>query len=145
MKAVTLLTKSIVINRFLFKRLYKTQIAGLENAPKDEGFIWRVTTRASWIPFVGCSPDRPICYFARDTLFKKGFVNWLLHELYSIPIKRDASSDPGMKTVFKGSQARRRPSMFPEGTRSKDGTPNPKRRRTDGLQSQRDSPPGARL
>ena len=111
---------AVFLCRLLFTGFYKTEVAGIENIPRDRGFIL-ACNHQSFLdpPMAGCFLHRPIAYFARDTLFKKGFVSWLLKELYAIPVKRDAPSDvTAIKTVLKILKQGGGVLFFPEGTRS---------------------------
>ena len=94
---------AVFLCRLLFTGFYKTEVSGIENIPRNRGFIL-ACNHQSFLdpPMVGCFLNRPIAYFARDTLFKKGFVSWFLKQLYTIPVRRDAPSDVNaIKTVLK--------------------------------------------
>ena len=108
--------------RLLFTGIYKTEIAGLENIPRDRGFIL-ACNHQSFLdpPIAGCFLHRPIAYFARDTLFKRGLISWLLKQLYAIPVKREAPNDvTAIKTVLKILKQGGGVVFFPEGTRAND-------------------------
>ena len=111
---------AVSICRLLFTGFYKTEVSGIENIPRNRGFIL-ACNHQSFLdpPMVGCFLNRPIAYFARDTLFKKGFVSWFLKQIYTIPVKRDAPSDVNaIKTVLKILKQGGGVLFFPEGTRS---------------------------
>lgn len=115
--------------REAFIGLWRGQIVGLEHVPKTGGFIL-VANHVSYLdpPFLGSFIPRAIFYFARDTLFRPGFMRWLLGALHCIPIRRDAKSDvSAIKNFFKILDSGEGIVMFPEGTRSPDGRLQPVR------------------
>lgn len=75
-------------------------------------------------PLVGMCVGRPCTYLARHTLFRVPGLGWLIHRVGAFPIDRDAGKD-GLTAVLKLLAEGRRVVMFPEGTRSPDGTFQP--------------------
>lgn len=75
-------------------------------------------------PLVGMCVGRPCTYLARHTLFDVPGLAWLIRSLGAVPIDRDAGKD-GLVAVLKLLDEGRRVVMFPEGTRSPDGTFQP--------------------
>lgn len=110
--------------RSIVEWLLRGEVAGLHNIPKTGGFLI-ASNHLSFLdpPAIGALVSRPISYFARDTLFKPGFADWLLRSLNSIPVKRDADSDiSAMKRVLNLLKKEGEGLLFfPEGTRSLDG------------------------
>jgi cytidylate kinase len=101
---------------------------GLRNVPKTGGVIV-ASNHASYIdpPAVGaCTYRTRMTHFmARDTLFKKGFMNWFLHKVGVIPLDRDKGDIKAMKTAIALLKDGASVALFPEGTRSLDGTLQP--------------------
>ncbi len=116
------------IARFLtlsfYEGLMRCDVAGREHIPPSGPFII-AANHLSFIdpPVIGASVlTRPIHYFARDSLFKPGFANWLLTQLNAIPYKRDSDGDVGaMKKILKILQQGEGLLLFIEGTRSVTG------------------------
>ena len=110
--------------RSVIEWLLKAEVAGLHHIPQTGGFLV-ACNHLSFLdpPAIGALISRPISYFARDTLFKPGFVDWLLRSLNSIPVKRDADSDiTAMKRTLNLLKKEEEGLLFfPEGTRSLDG------------------------
>lgn len=106
----------------------KIRFYGLQNVPKTGGVII-ASNHASYIdpPAVGaCTYRTRMTHFmARDTLFKKGFMNWFLHKVGVIPLDRDKGDVKAMKTAIALLKAGASVALFPEGTRSVDGTLQP--------------------
>ena len=109
-----------VVNRY--------KIYGLNNIPETGGVII-ASNHASYIdpPVVGASSrkTRMTHFMARDTLFKKGFMNWFLHKVGVIPLDREKGDIKAMKTSIALLKAGAAVALFPEGTRSEDGTLQP--------------------
>jgi 1-acyl-sn-glycerol-3-phosphate acyltransferase len=75
-------------------------------------------------PLVGMSVGRPCTYLARKGLFEVPGLGWLIRRLGAVPIDREAGKD-GLMAVLRLLEEGRRVVMFPEGTRSPDGTFQP--------------------
>ena len=106
----------------------RIKLYGLQNVPKTGGVIV-ASNHASYIdpPAVGaCTYRTRMTHFmARDTLFKKGFMNWFLHKVGVIPLDRDKGDIKAMKTAIALLKDGASVALFPEGTRSLDGTLQP--------------------
>ena len=112
---------------FVYDAFFRGQIVGVENLPKEGPFIV-ASNHASHLdpPAVGCHIPRQLAFFARKTLWKRGFATWWLNGVGAIPVDRDGTSDIGaMKNVLRALQAGKVITLFPEGTRSPDGTLQP--------------------
>ena len=72
-------------------------------------------------PLVGVAYNGDIHYLARSTLFQ-GFFSWLLPRWNAVPVDRDAADLKSMKTILRTLKEGKRVLMFPEGTRSEDGS-----------------------
>ncbi len=76
-------------------------------------------------PFVGQAFDEPIHYFARKTLFDHPVAGWILREWQSIPIDQDKPDASSLKATIRFLRQGEKVLIFPEGTRSPDGTLQP--------------------
>lgn len=76
-------------------------------------------------PFVGQAFDEPIHYFARKTLFDHPIAGWILRKWQSIPIDRDKPDASSLKATIRFLRQGEKVLIFPEGTRSPDGTLQP--------------------
>ncbi len=111
------------IIRVLFDIAFRGEVVGLENLPRDSGFIVSCN-HASHLdpPLVGCHIPRQMCFFARKTLWKPGFASWWLDTVGTIPVDRDGGSDiHAMKRVLRAIADGKVLILFPEGTRTPDG------------------------
>lgn len=100
-------------------------VAGEGNLPRDTGFLL-ASNHASFAdpPVIAAAvPARiQIYFFARKTLFK-GWFGSLISTLHAIPVDRDADGDlAAFRRVFEILKAGHPLLVFPEGTRSADGS-----------------------
>ena len=97
---------------------------GLENIPRTGAFLLACNHNSFLDPLIaGCLLPRQIYFFARKTLFDSPCWRWLLSRLRTIPIDREGGSDiTAFKHVFATLRAGNGLLVFPEGTRSSEGT-----------------------
>lgn len=108
----------------IYGMFFRGEVAGLEHLPKEGSFLI-AANHASFLdpPFIGGQVSRQIAYFARKTLWKPGFASWWLDEVGTIPVDRDGGQDvSAIKRVLKALKEDKGLILFPEGTRSADGT-----------------------
>ncbi|HJW71763.1 MAG TPA: lysophospholipid acyltransferase family protein [Geothrix sp.] len=70
---------------------------------------------------IGAAFRKPIYYLARKTLFK-GFLGWLLPRIQVLPVDLGKGDLASMKRILGLLKQGERVLLFPEGTRSPDGT-----------------------
>ncbi len=106
--------------------LFRGEIAGLENLPADGGFLL-ASNHASHLdpPFVGAVLPHQLAFFARKSLWKPGLASWWLDSVGAIPVERDSADLAAIKRVIATLRDGRPIVLFPEGTRSPDGTLQP--------------------
>lgn len=110
--------------RVTYDVAFRGEVVGLENLPRDGGFLL-AANHASFIdpPLIGCQIPRQIAYFARKTLWRGGFASWWLDTVGTIPVDRDGGQDiSAIKRVLKALREERALILFPEGTRTPDGS-----------------------
>lgn len=108
----------------IYGMFFRGDVIGAENLPASGGFVV-AANHTSFLdpPFIGCQVPRQIAYFARKTLWKGGFSSWWLDSVGTIPVDRDGGQDvSAIKRVLKAIKDERGLILFPEGTRSLDGT-----------------------
>ena len=71
---------------------------------------------------VGMAFDRRLNYLARDTLFGFAPFRWLINSLDAIPIDREGLGMAGLKETLRRLKRDELVLIFPEGTRTRDGT-----------------------
>lgn len=94
---------------------------GAHNIPAEGSLIILSNHQSNADPvFIAAGSRRPLCYFARKTLFVGPF-GWLIRILDAIPIDRDGGGIAGLKETLKRLKAGKGIVIFPEGTRTTDG------------------------
>ncbi|MDA0848503.1 MAG: lysophospholipid acyltransferase family protein [Verrucomicrobia bacterium] len=105
-----------------FTTFHDHTASGLHNIPKTGPIIF-ASNHSSFYdpPVIGIKSPRPIHYLARDTLFK-GFFGECLQAIGTIPIARGTADVTSIKAIFKALKKGEATAIFPEGTRSLDGS-----------------------
>jgi 1-acyl-sn-glycerol-3-phosphate acyltransferase len=110
-----------------YQMLFRGDVSGLENLPRQGGYIV-AANHASHLdpPIVGLFIPRQVSFFARKTLWKRGFASWWLNLVGTIPVDRDGGmSLDAIKRVLQTLSRGRAVIVFPEGTRSATGELQP--------------------
>ena len=113
--------------RFLFRvyfRLYhRGRILNAGRLP-CEGAVILAGNHVSFLdpPFFGLACGRGAFYMARDTLFRNPIAGWILRSWNCVPINRDRGDIGALRTVLRLLAENKAVLMFPEGTRSPDGS-----------------------
>ena len=105
-----------------FRLFHRLRIYGLENIPISGSFILASNHQSYFDPpALGCKIPRNLHYFARDSLFfwPLGFI---IRNLNSIPVNRSQLDLTTLKSVLKVISSGEPILVFPEGTRSIDGS-----------------------
>lgn len=102
--------------------IFRLKIEGIENVPADRGVILCCNHRSYFDPiFLGLRLKRRLCFMAKEELFHKPVLGWVIKKLGAFPVKRGTGDtqaiDKAIETVQNGDVF----AVFPEGTRSKTG------------------------
>lgn len=110
------------ISFLYFKIFHRFRVSGLEHVPRSGAFLL-ASNHVSFFdpPALGCRVPRDLHYFARKSLFK-GFLGKLITALNSIPVDRGSSDVSSFKKALKVLEKGSPLLVFPEGTRSLDGS-----------------------
>ncbi len=104
------------------------KVIGEGNIPKSGGLIV-ASNHASYLdpPAVGAATrlQRTTHFMARDTLFKKPLMGWFLRNVGVIALDRNKGDVRAMRTAIQLLKGGASVALFPEGTRSEDGTLQP--------------------
>jgi 1-acyl-sn-glycerol-3-phosphate acyltransferase len=102
--------------------LHRIRVEGRENIPAEGCLI--VSNHVSFMDptTVGWSIPREIYFLGRKSLFKPPFWSRFLPICNVLPIDRDGNDITGLRRIIKMLQAGESVLLFPEGTRSPDGT-----------------------
>lgn len=112
-----------IIARPFLKSLFKFQVFGAENVPSTGGVLL-MSNHASYIDpvFMGAAVDRGLYYMARSTLFKPGLIEWLLLNMNAFPVHLGVPDRRAIRRALQLLADGNLLLIFPEGTRSVDGT-----------------------
>ena len=111
-----------LIFRIFFGILFRPKILGLENIPAEGGFILSANHVSNWDPpFLGTFSSRPVCYMAKEELFKNPVFGAAIRALNAFPVRRGAADKTAIKNAVKILKESKCLGLFPEGTRSKTG------------------------
>jgi len=104
---------------------HRPRIEGRENVPSGGCLI--VSNHVSFMDptTVGWAVAREIYYLGRKSLFKPPFWSWFLPICNVLPIDRDGHDIAGLRRIIKMLKEGHAVLLFPEGTRSDDGTIQP--------------------
>lgn len=112
--------RAVLRNVFGFWMRYRAR--GFEKLP-DGGALFLINHQSFLDPLlVGLPLRRPVSYLARDTLFPVPLVGWVLRNTYVMPIRRDAATTESLRESIRRVEHGFYVGIFPEGTRSHDGT-----------------------
>lgn len=110
--------------RAFARSFYDFQVVGAEHM-RIQGAALIVANHVSFLdpPFIGQAFDEPLYFFARKTLFDHPLMGRVLRSWQTIPIDRDKPDASSLKATIRLLKSGKKVLMFPEGTRSPDGTP----------------------
>lgn len=111
----------VIISNYL-KVAYRHKVFGVEHviAAKTGSII--AANHVSFLdpPLIGASIPFPVYYLARSSLFRGKFMNFLLRTLGAVPLTQQIDHE-AFRKIGRGFTV----VIFPEGTRSKEGTLKP--------------------
>lgn len=106
----------------LFKILFKIKVIGKENIPKNGPVIICSNHISNYDPpTVGMTAPRTIHFMAKEELFEKKGLGFILRNVNAFPVKRGMRDRNALRKGLKLLDEGKILGLFPEGTRSKDG------------------------
>lgn len=110
------------VGKFMTRCIFPTRYEGLENIPKEGGFMLCCNHRSMLDPFFACCPiKQQMRFMAKDSLFRNKILAFLITRLGAFPIKRGSADTKAIETAIEIMENGGVLLIFPEGTRSKDG------------------------
>ncbi len=111
-----------VLLQFCAILFFGVRIYGRENIPR-KGAALLLTNHQSFLDpwLIGIALYRQIHFVARESLFRGGFVQYVLERTNAFPIKRGRSDATAMRESLHRLTQGRLLNLFPEATRSKNG------------------------
>ena len=106
----------------VFKPLYRINVIGTENVPKEGGVLICSNHIHNFDPpVVGITSPRPIHFMAKAEIFDVPVLGKIVKGLNAFPVKRGMSDREALRTGLKVLKEGNVLGLFPEGTRSKTG------------------------
>lgn len=120
--SVNLYSIGQAVCRAYLSTMYKVEIIGAENIPKDKGVLLCCNHIHLLDPlFLGSYIDRPVHYMAKAELFETPVLKWLIPKLHAFPVRRGMSDKQALRQGLKLLKDEKILGIFPEGTRSENG------------------------
>lgn len=108
----------------IYRLIFWYSVEGLENIPKDRGVIFCSNHISMLDPVLWVIVVRQrLCFMSKKEMFNNKILGWLLKKVDVFPVDREGSDLKAIKTAVKTVKENRVLGIYPEGTRSKDGTP----------------------
>jgi 1-acyl-sn-glycerol-3-phosphate acyltransferase len=112
--------------RLFFVFWLRYRVRGLDRVPVEGGGLLLINHQSMLDPFlVGAPFERPVTYIARDSLFRIPVVGWILRHTYVMPIKRESAGTQSLRESVRRMKHGFLVGIFPEGTRTNDGSVGP--------------------
>jgi 1-acyl-sn-glycerol-3-phosphate acyltransferase len=106
--------------------LFSTRTKGRCNVPLTGPFLVIANHQSAIDPvLIALATRRPMRFLARRTLFRPKLFGWLISGLGAIPLNQDMSGKEGLKTGLELLKSGNGLLIFPEGTRTRDGSIQP--------------------
>ena len=111
------------LSRLIMQTIFRAEAFNVDLVPKEGPFLLACNHASFLDPFLAaCFINRDIYFFARKSLFKPGFSKWILEKFNAIPVDRDSGDIGAFKKVLELLNQGQGVLVFPEGTRTEDGT-----------------------
>ncbi len=108
---------------FIYVHLcFRFRVVGKENFPKSGGIVLCCNHQSyNDIFLLGKASSRQLHFMGKEELFKNRFIKWLFYKLGSFSVKRGSGDSGALDFAKKIVNEQRVFTIFPEGTRSRDG------------------------
>jgi len=109
--------------RMVFSTYFNTRVFGRQNVPV-KGPVLLVSNHQSFLDpmLCGFGLNRELDYMARDTLFHNKFFGALIRAVNTFPVQRGQADVKAIREIISRLKTGRGVTIFPEGTRSSDGS-----------------------
>lgn len=110
-------------SQWLFLAFFGIRVYGQRNVPGTGPVILASTHQSFLDPvLVGLGLPRPVHILARDSLFRNRLFRRLIRSLNAFPVKRNAADYSAMHESLERLEEGKQLLLFPEGTRTRDGS-----------------------
>lgn len=103
--------------------LFFIKVIGKKNLKVDGGSVIISHHTSNWDPIIlgFIVKHKPVCYMAKEELYKNPIAKWFLLSLHTIPLARHKGDIQAIKAALQALKAGKMLGIFPEGTRSATG------------------------
>ena len=103
--------------------LWRYDVRGRDRIPREGGVIL-ASNHQSFLDvlLLGAACPRPVRYMARRTLWDHRLLGWLISDWKAIPVDRDRPGKDDLRRVIETARGGEVLALFPEGTRTRDGS-----------------------
>lgn len=109
--------------QILFKIRFSYEVYGPEDKRFSGPLLIASNHRTNWDPFfIHCSIRSHMAFMAKEELFKIPIFGWIMYHEKAIPVRRGAADRQAIRDALEALKSGRILGIFPEGTRSQDGT-----------------------
>lgn len=106
-----------------YKFVYRLEVHGLENVPKDNAYIVCPNHLSTLDPPLMCGVmPRRVSFMAKKELFDIPFIRWWIDWLGTFAVNRESLGPSTIKTVMEIKKSKWVFGIFPQGTRGIPGT-----------------------
>src|SRR5207245_2948839 len=114
------------LSKTVARLLFFYRVVHRERIPNEGGVILAMN-HESYLdpPMAGIACDRPIFYLARKTLLKWPLLGPIFPKLNVVPVDQDRADMSALKTIIRLVKAGHGTVVFPEGSRTRDGSLQP--------------------
>jgi 1-acyl-sn-glycerol-3-phosphate acyltransferase len=111
-----------VVARVFFGVVFRLQVSGLENIPRQGPVVICSNHISNWDPpLLGTPLPRKIHYMAKEELFRIPGLAWLITALGAFPVKRGGVSKESIRVALRLLEEGHMLGIFPQGTRGETG------------------------
>lgn len=111
------------ILQILFALWFRFRVRGLRNLPETGGGLVLANHQSFLDPLLlQIALHRPIGFLARNNLFGVPFVGWVVRKHYCVGINRESAATASIRETVRRMKHGFLIGVFPEGTRTRDGT-----------------------
>jgi len=109
--------------RLVFTVWLRCRVRGLEKISSKSGALLLINHQSHLDPLlVQLGMTRPVSWLARDSLFRVPVIGWILKKTYVLPMNRESVGASSIRNAIAYMQSGFILGMFPEGTRTRDGS-----------------------
>jgi 1-acyl-sn-glycerol-3-phosphate acyltransferase len=109
--------------RVLTTNLFDLKVHGIENVPRTGGVLLAANHQSYLDPvLVAVRLRRPVSFMAKSELFENPALRWLIESLHAYPVRQGEGDIGAIRQAIARLNAGYALNVYPEGTRTEDGS-----------------------